>query len=445
MSGGDMSFFGVGWILPRSAFDAKGVTFKFGMSSCTVYHCLVLVGFILASASSQDISMSPPDTEGWLSPDPDFFPPGQAPQSDILGVNKLEVECQENLKVCATRYADCERSLQNTILDKNKLTDVPLNEVSTSSTVAPKVCGAEVYLQRFIRRLLEISDLNTGDMQVQNTAEIKIYISDEQLLIFRQFAKEGKIPLRKLDAIFDAVFVKPYFDLPKVEKLLEKLPSIEVGSFFLSILLPAVWFMSVLLVTRNIRKSFIWFVPITFVTSFITTAYRMFEEGQLQQYEQMKKFPDIPTDCQKNGKSLLSILGFSWGKSDCAKYLMAHNIDPNLHITPVRVIAKMFGETLSDTMENIGIGTVGFFQRFAELGLFTQTLVLPLGCALLCVIGLLIFLVTAGGSIKLPWFLASVNFNGITSETVSSHDGGPDTTRSFKRLEATPINQQHNF
>lgn len=39
-------------------------------------------------------------------------------------------------------------------------------------------------------------------------------------------------------------------------------------------------------------------------------------------------------------------------------------MDPNLGITPFKVLTKMCGETMADTMLYFGSGTFGFFQSF---------------------------------------------------------------------------------
>lgn len=59
----------------------------------------------------------------------------------------------------------------------------------------------------------------TGEVQNTNEIDLKLYISGDQLKTLRQFAKEEEsksIPLRKLDEIFTAVFVKPYINLPSL-------------------------------------------------------------------------------------------------------------------------------------------------------------------------------------------------------------------------------------
>lgn len=319
-----------------------------------------------------------------------------------------------------------------------------LGDVSkTSSAVCPEEAannGAKVYLQRFILLLLEASNINKDDIETVNTVDLKIHLTDEQVKTLQLFAREGNIksvPLRKLDKILSSVFVKPYFQLPSlsfIDKLFSQLPNIGVGSFIVSIAIPAVWFLYLLLKTRSVYQSFLWLVPVAFILSFVTTAHLLYEEAALAQYEEMKKYPDIPQDC--------------YGKrhnSECSKYLKAHNIDPAKKITPIKVLGKMFGESLSDFMEEFGSGTLGFLGAFDELGFFDRFWILPTACVLLYLFFALLFLFASGGSLHLPLFMGSLSFRNPREHIHAVSGSSSDAPSTSRRLEQQPSTSSITF
>lgn len=392
--------------------------------------CLA-ISFICLVQCRAEFGMSQQNTDGWLNPD-DLFAPAHTLKTESVTVNEDFTKCQEDLKVCTEKISDC-KILAHSTEEKSLVESTSRSECIP--VPAEETDGAKVYLQRFIHLLLDVSNLNTEDVDQVNKAEFSFFISDEQLLTLRQFASEGNaksVPLRKVDEIFAAVLAKPYIKLPNFERLLNKLPDIKVGSFFITVFLPSIWFFSILFTTRSIRKTFIWFLPVIFLTSFITTATQMFEDAHLKNYELIKSNKDLPSNC-KTGNM------FGSYSSECFSYFKAHNIDPNLGITPMKILTKMFGETLAETMGNFGSGCVGFFGSIQELGWISQLYITPIAVVLLCFFLVLIFLVLTGGSIRLPWFLGGgVSFNNPSQNGTVNDDQDRKNVQTTRNLSTAP-------
>ncbi|KAK3910904.1 SOSS complex subunit B2 [Frankliniella fusca] len=396
--------------------------------------CIFAIGCIYFVNCEEEFGMSEPDLENWANPDDMFSPPLK---TDALIDDEDAINCQENLLGCNEKLLQCEQLLSSSDVRSGEKSDsrpdcIPCQEEKD---------GAKVFLQRFIHLLLDVSNLNTQDVEAINKAEFSFYMSDEQLLTLRQFARGGKgrtVPLRKVDEVFAAVLAKPYFDISRFKKLSDKLPEIKVGSFFITALVPTVWFFGAIFLTRSIRKSFMWLTPVIFLTSFITTATQMFEEAQLKNYEQIKHNVDVPPSCK-------SPILFGSYSDECASYLKAHHMDPNLGITTVKILTKMFGETMAETMGNFGAGSVGFFSHIQGLGWLTQIWITPIAVVLLVFFLLLVALVLSGGSIRLPWFLGGgVSFSNPNEDsTVRAGQGA--AVQSTRNIEISPPTHNITF
>lgn len=384
--------------------------------------------------------MSPPNTDDWVNPDIAFAPnPPLKSASDDVPVGDI-AECHKNVNELVEKYSKCERALQTAEAEGNceKEKGTVKEVTDPQEQCSHEKNGAKAYLQRFIHLLLEVSNLHNVEVQPDNWAKLKFSISSDHLHTLRKFAREGdvkSVPLRKLDEILGSVLVKPYFSLPefRVGDILDKLPSLHIGSFFISGLLPAVWFLSILFLTRNITKSFIWLIPVVFLTSYLTTISQMFEEALVKQYEEMKRYSDMPPDCNSYAGQQ-SLMFWASGGGKCSQFMKAHHMDPNLGITPFKVVTKMCGESIADTMRYFGSGTFGFMQNFEEMGFFSKLWVLPMAFAVLYAFAVLLFLVITGGTARLPFFMGSFSFNkpAMRHQDESYHSDPRDTAALLK-------------
>ncbi|XP_034254442.1 uncharacterized protein LOC117653130 isoform X2 [Thrips palmi] len=383
---------------------------------CLLTFCLVTLPFLNFVKLQDYFKISPPNKDGWISPDVAFAPtrPMKSERNDV-SVEDID-ECHKNVDNWVEKYSECEKALQTLEFDrrgeKGEANRKELSVSKPSEQFLQEKNGAKAYLQRFIHLLLEASNLNNIEVQPKNWARLEFSIPSDHLHTLRRFANEGdvkSIPLRKLDEILGSILVKPLFSLPELNygDIFNKLPGLHIGSFFISISLPFIGFLSVLYITKNIRKSLILLILFAFVTSFFTTAYQMFEEAQIKQYEEMKKYPDMPQDCKGS---------FSWtvwfsGRGECSKFLKAHHMDPHLGITPFKVFAKIIGETMADTMKYFGSGTFAFFESFQDMSLINRIWVSSLASVLLYGCIVLLSLVITGGTGRLPFFMGSFSFH----------------------------------